>query len=81
MDRLADLRAVSPTFWNWLAPERGSTEKPKSEGRTGLTFSSTMDDGSVVLGTLELENETLLVSVNSETRAKRARAMLAPVLA
>jgi uncharacterized phage protein gp47/JayE len=39
-----------------------------------------MEDGSVVLGTLELKGKMLLLSVNSESRAERGRAMLAPVL-
>jgi hypothetical protein len=39
-----------------------------------------MDDGSVVLGTLELSERTLVLSVNSAARAERGRAMLQDAL-
>ena len=40
-----------------------------------------MDDGAIVLGTIELGTKTVTLSVNSEARAARGRAMLEPVLA
>jgi hypothetical protein len=39
-----------------------------------------MDDGSIVLGTVELKARTLELHVNSEGRAERGRAMIAAVL-
>src|SRR5208282_5338174 len=39
------------------------------------------DDGAIVLGTIELGTKTVTLSVNSEARAARGRAMLEPVLA
>ncbi len=47
------LRPESPTFWNWLAEPRA---KPKAVPRRakGQTLTTTMEDGSPVLGTLEL---------------------------
>ena len=77
LDQLADLRPESATFWNWL--ESNGPRSPHSQSK-GLNFRSTLEDGSVVLGTLELKGKILLLSVNSESRAERGRAMLAPVL-
>jgi hypothetical protein len=47
------LRQENPSFWNWL-DEAGM--KPKTAPRRGKaqTFFSTMEDGSLVLGTLVL---------------------------
>jgi hypothetical protein len=80
LDRLPDLRPGSATFWNWLASNSPRTARSQSKPQSGLSFRSTMEDGSVVLGTLELKGKILLLSVNSESRAERGRAMLAPVL-
>jgi hypothetical protein len=41
---------------------------------------STLEDGSLALGSLELKGKKLQLTVNSENRAERARAMLAPSL-
>jgi hypothetical protein len=74
------LRQEDPGFWNWL-DEPGA--KPWSVPRRGKahTFFSTMDDGSLVLGTLALKGRRLSLEVNSTSRAERGRAMLEPVLA
>jgi hypothetical protein len=39
-----------------------------------------MEDGSIVLGSLELKGKTLVLSVNAEGRAERGRVLLGPVL-
>jgi hypothetical protein len=75
-----DLDPASATFWNWLAPRNGPETRVKPNARGGLAFTSTMEDGAIVLGTLELKNRTLTLQVNSEPRAERGRAMLAPLL-
>jgi hypothetical protein len=78
LDRAPELDAASPTFWNWLAPkDTGPKRKPR---RKALSLTSTMDDGSIVLGTVELKARTLELHVNSEGRAERGRAMIAAVL-
>ena len=79
LNKLPDLRAESATFWNWLAPGHAPSGYKPTKTRS-LTFVSTMDDGSLVVGTLELKGGILILSVNSEGRAERGRAMLAPVL-
>ncbi len=80
LNRLPDLRQESATFWNWLASNGAPSGRTKSKAQSRLSFMSKMEDGSIVLGTLELKGKTLLLSVNSESRAERGRAMLAPVL-
>ena len=80
LDRLPDLRAESQNYWNWLAPSDASSGYLQAKGPSGLAFMSTLDDGSLALGSLELKGKKLLISVNSEERAERARAMLAPAL-
>lgn len=44
------------------------------------TFSTTLDDGSLVLGNLELKDRELVLSVNSQARAERGRALLSQTL-
>lgn len=80
LDQAPELDVASPTFWNWLAPkDAGPKQKPRRKGNA-LSYTSTMDDGSMVLGTVELKAKTVEVHVNSEGRAERGRAMIAAVL-
>ena len=80
LDRPANLEAESTNFWNWLAPNDAPSRRPQPKKPSGHTLMSALDDGSLVLGTLELKGKKLLLSVNSEKRAEHGRAMLAPVL-
>ncbi|MBK1660260.1 hypothetical protein [Paracraurococcus ruber] len=73
------LQQENPGFWNWLdAPG----VKPQTSARRGKaqTFFSTMEDGSLVLGTLALNGRRLFLEANSTARAERGRAMLKPAL-
>lgn len=45
-----------------------------------MTWNITMEDGSVVLGNVELKEHTLSLSVNSAARAEHGKAMLATTL-
>ena len=77
LDQAPDLDAASPTFWNWLAPKGAvSKQSPRRKGKA-LGYTSTMSDGSIVLGTIELKAKTLELHINSEGRAERGRAMIA----
>jgi hypothetical protein len=80
LDRLPELRAESPNYWNWLAPKDPSSKHLQTKGQSGLALISAFDDGSLALGALELKRKKLQISVNSENRAMRARALLEPVL-
>ena len=44
------------------------------------TFATTLDDGSLVLGAVGLQGKTLILSVNSQGRADRGRALLSELL-
>ena len=52
----------------------------KGQAANTETFGTTMDDGAIVLGTVELTANAVTLSVNSEARAVRGRTMLEPVL-
>jgi hypothetical protein len=78
LDQLADLRQASASFWNWLGGRAASDAMAK--GLKGLTFNSTMDDGSPVLGTVEVNERFVLLEANSQARTQRGTAMLAAAL-
>ena len=78
LDQLADLRRASATFWNWLGDRAASSAKEKIS--KGIIFNSSMEDGSPVLGTIELKESFVLFEANSPTRAQRGTAMLAAAL-
>ena len=73
------LRPEGPAFWNWLA---GPGAKPRTVPRRakGRTLTTTMEDGSPVLGTLALKGRRLSLEANSAARAERGRALLEPAL-
>ena len=48
--------------------------KPAGRKKKGRSFVTTLDDGAIVLGTIELKGRTLNLSVNS----RRIRAFSAP---
>jgi hypothetical protein len=78
LDASPELDPASVRFWNWLQPADAAA--PARSPQSGVQMSSAMPDGSVVLGTLELKGRRLEAQVNSESRAQRATAMLAPLL-
>ena len=79
LDGMMELRKETDRFWNW----RGEPPDPEAAGRSrtgGLSLTSTLDDGGVVLGTLELGDRALELLVNSAPRAARGLALLQPRL-
>ena len=80
LDQAPDLDAASPTFWNWLAPKDAAPKQRTARKGKALGFMSTMGDGSIVLGTIELKARTLELHVNSESRAERGRPMIEALL-
>lgn len=64
-------------LWNWSAPtSRGASRTPEG----AQVFVSTFDDGSVSMGHVELEAQTLKLETNSPQRAQRGKALLDPVV-
>src|SRR5215212_9471237 len=78
LDELQELRRESPTFWNWLS--EAAVPRPAAESENALLWNVTMEDGSVVLGNIELKERTLVLSVNSAARAEQGRSMLQDAL-
>ena len=75
---IPELRQETASFWNWL-----SASKPKGRSRQAKahTFTTTMDDGSIVLGNVEIKGRRVSLMVNSEARAVRGKAMMETALA
>lgn len=72
------LRQETANFWNWLA---AGTPKLRARKASTQTLTTTMDDGAIVLGNVELKGRRLSLMVNSEARAARGRVLLEAVLA
>ena len=81
LDDLPPLRKESDAFWNWVEEKALRRKSAKRQAGDTQTFGTTMDDGAIVLGTVELTAKAVTLSVNSEARAARGRALLEPVLA
>lgn len=79
-DALPALRKENDTFWNWLETAK-KTPKPVRKADGAQTFSTAMDDGAIVLGNVEISDKAVTLSVNSQARSERGRAMLEPALA
>ncbi len=77
--RVPDLEPVSDTDWRWReTPAPGRLQLPVT--CTGVSLHTESLDGSLLLGDLELQEKTLVFMVNSEKRAERGKALLAPFL-
>jgi hypothetical protein len=77
LDGIGSLRRETRQFWNWV---ESPPARPKAQGAEALTWSTTMDDGAVVFGDVELKGRALLLLVNSAARAERGRAMIEATL-
>jgi hypothetical protein len=80
LDALTDLQKENASFWNWLGGR--STGRPQGDGQpNALKWNVTMEDGTVVLGNIELKDRAVLLSVNSAARAAQGAEILQGVLA
>lgn len=80
LGRCPELRQENATFWNWISPENARTLGKHKLPLESQVFISTLDDGSLVLGGLELEDKALVLSANSRARSDRGRALLSETL-
>ena len=73
-----EFRPSSETSWNWTGDKRHAPPPSATQRDTGksLTIETTLEDGALSLGGLELEDDALLFSVNSERRWELGRALL-----
>jgi len=81
LSRCPALHQETATFWNWLGAGKPIKPLRRQKGKSRpLTFATTLDDGSPVLGGLELKGDTLVLSGNSQGRSNRGRALLSELL-
>src|SRR5215831_20091955 len=66
LGRCPEFRQENATFWNWIGPLRSAKASgAQKQPLKSQTFTTTLDDGSLVLGTVELKDKALILSVNS----------------
>ena len=65
--------------WDWLGESRIGTDSDRDPA-SGMIAEALALDGRVILGHVELEGRTLIVTTNSVSRAERATAMLRDAL-
>lgn len=81
-ERLAgvdDLRQENPQFWNWLG-RRPPPNAARASDANLFIAGLTMEDGTPVLGSLEIKGRFLVLMVNSAQRAQRGIELLQNVL-
>lgn len=78
LNRCPELRQENATFWNWIGPRRSA--KALSAQKRSLKFQTFLDDSALVFGSVELKDKGLILSVNSQARSERGRALLSEVL-
>ncbi|MBV0888793.1 hypothetical protein KTQ54_09600 [Komagataeibacter oboediens] len=76
LDGIGALRPESRSFWNWLKEPVSGPVRKAGRDENGRFLRTEMDDGTIVLGTLELKGRRLRLQVNSKERAERGQAML-----
>jgi hypothetical protein len=79
LDAVDVLRGENERFWNWLGSP--SPKQPRVDKKSNaMTWNVTMDDGTLVLGNVELKDHFLILSINSATRADQGITLLKGVL-
>jgi hypothetical protein len=78
LTQLPQLRRESETFWNWLGDP--ACARPRAETKKAVSWNVSLEDGTPVLGTIELHDRMVALKVNSAARAEAGRALLTPVL-
>jgi hypothetical protein len=81
LSRCPALRQETTTFWNWFGTRKPIKTPGRQKGTSRpIALATTLDDGSLVLGGLELKDRTLVLSVNSQARSNRGRALFSELL-
>jgi hypothetical protein len=86
LEALPEFRPTSATSWSWIgegksgAKPAGAASEPGGQSRESLTFETWSDDGTLVLGDVQLDDNTLVLSVNSEQRSHRGCRLLSAIL-
>lgn len=78
------LRQENRAFWNWVIHQsskaRNITDLQDSE-QPVIRWNVTLEDGSIVLGNIEIKGRTIVLSTSSASRAERGSTMLSAALA
>ena len=78
---IESLSPASESFWNWIRLRKTRSSGARTPGKKGgLKIITTREDGSVVLGTVELKGDMLMFGANSIERAEGGRKMLETAL-
>lgn len=75
LNKMPELQQESAKFWNWLDRDVSPRKRPVDENQ-GRMLETMMDDGSRVLGNIELKGKALFLSVNSAGRAKTGQELM-----
>jgi hypothetical protein len=81
LETIGSLSPSSKTFWNWIRTAPPKSARMKRGKIDAPTISTTLDDGSIVLGAVELKGKHVVLAANSIERSETGRAMLEPALA
>jgi hypothetical protein len=65
LDAHREFRRADATFWNWVSLKKPAAHASSHES---LTFETSLDDGMLVLGGVELKADALVLAVNSQRR-------------
>lgn len=80
LEGVPDLRQETAQFWNWLGQRLPKRSSRIARAPNAIAAGVTMEDGTPVLGNLELKGRFLVLSVNSASRAAKGTALLENVL-
>jgi hypothetical protein len=65
LDACREFRRADTTFWNWISLKKPAAHASSHES---LTFETSLDDGTLVLGGVELKADAVVLAVNSQRR-------------
>jgi hypothetical protein len=77
LDVRREFRRADATFWNWVSLKKPAAHASSHES---LTFETSLDDGTLVLGGVELKADALVLSVNSQRRCDLGCTLLSAIL-
>jgi hypothetical protein len=77
LDARPEFRRASATFWNWVGLKKPAA---RASSRGSLSFETRLEDGALVLGSVELKANALVLAANSQRRCDLGCALLSAAL-
>jgi len=77
LDACPEFRRADATFWNWVSLKKPSA---RASSRGSLSFETRLEDGVLVLGSVELKANTLVLAANSQRRCELGCTLLSALL-